>query len=190
MSNYGTLGRDVGDVGWWLRLLWGLLLLGPAVFEAEPSIRFIGLSLLLLILIAAAYLVGYRLLGRRLLATGSPWVNTAVLVGPGLLLLWWNVIIAPWTGLELPGALPFAIGLYIGLSFLIQWGVRYGGCEVIALPILIWGQRYVSYCIPLVAVDAVEKRMVDASTRRAKILWTILLLIVLLILVAYALLSL
>lgn len=50
---------------------------------------------------------------------------------------------------------------YIGLSFLPPWRLRYGGCEVVALPIALGAPAHVTYCIPLVAADAVEKRIVD-----------------------------
>jgi hypothetical protein len=50
---------------------------------------------------------------------------------------------------------------YIGLSFLLQWRLNYGGCEVVSLPILLFRKRYPTYCIPLVVLDAVEKAVVD-----------------------------
>jgi len=39
--------------------------------------------------------------------------------------------------------------------------IGYGGCEVVTLPILLLRKRYPTYCIPLVALDAVEKVVMD-----------------------------
>ena len=61
--------------------------------------------------------------------------------------------------------LPLAFGavrdLQKALSFILQRRIRYGGCEVVALPILLSKRRYTTYCIPLVALDAVEKVVVE-----------------------------
>ena len=43
-----------------------------------------------------------------------------------------------------------------GYAFIMS----YGGCEVIAIPSLIFGQRYVVYC-PWNAVDLVDKVIAD-----------------------------
>jgi len=59
--------------------------------------------------------------------------------------------------------LQLAMGVYVGISFILQWRINYGGCEVVAIPILLFKRRYVSYCIPLVVADAVEKAIVDRN---------------------------
>ena len=41
------------------------------------------------------------------------------------------------------------------------WRLNYGGCEVVSVPILLFRKRYPTYCIPLVALDAVEKAIVE-----------------------------
>ena len=58
-------------------------------------------------------------------------------------------------------ALPLGASAYIGISLILQWKIRYGGCEVVALPILLSKRRYTTYCLPLVALDAVEKVVVE-----------------------------
>ena len=57
--------------------------------------------------------------------------------------------------------LPLAMSVYIGLSFILQWKMRYGGCEVVALSIILSRRRYTTYCIPLIALDAVEKVVIE-----------------------------
>jgi hypothetical protein len=38
--------------------------------------------------------------------------------------------------------------------------MRYGGCEVVAVPSLLFGKRYVVYC-PYNVIDVVEKAVLD-----------------------------
>jgi hypothetical protein len=61
--------------------------------------------------------------------------------------------------------------VYVGISLLLQWKIKYGGCEVVSLPIILFKRRYVTYCIPLVAVDAMEKGFVTARLNWQKALW-------------------
>ena len=68
-----------------------------------------------------------------------------IFVGPASLVGWWPIIIAPSVGTELPSAFLVAMGGYIGLSFILQWRIKYGGCEVVALPIVLFRNRYVTY---------------------------------------------
>ena len=62
------------------------------------------------------------------------------------------------------------MGVYIGVSFILQWRIGYGGCEVVSIPIILLRRRYVTYCIPLVALDAVEKKIVDSFGGRQDVL--------------------
>lgn len=167
-GRYGTLGLNVGAFGRWSRLGMAFLLLAPVVAQVahdfdgsgEPA-AFYGQATAYLIAIAAAYVGAYWFLGRRLLARSNAWLNTAIFVGPAFTAAWWELLIEPWAALQLPAAFVLAMGAYIGLSLLLQWRIRYGGCEVVSLPIVLTGQRHVTYCIPLVAVDAVEQQVVD-----------------------------
>lgn len=170
-SRYGTLGLDVGRFGRWSRLLWGLVILGPTAValiqdyvETGISLRFVGLTVFYLVVITGAYTAVYWLLGERLFATANPWINTAILVGPAFILAWWQFTIDPWTGIRLPTGLSLAMGLYVGISLILQWHIKYGGCEVVSIPILLLKRRYTTYCIPLVALDAAEKAIVDRKT--------------------------
>ncbi len=167
-SRYGTLGVDVGAFGRWSRLIWGLLLLLPLTlsviqsFDGSPAdIRFYAGTAIFFGLILAAYTAFYWFLGERVFAHANPWLNTAIFVGSAFLIGWWDLLIGPFTGINLPGGLSLAMLFYIGISFVIQWRIAYGGCEVVSIPILLFKRRLPTYCIPLVALDAVEKAVVD-----------------------------
>ena len=88
-------------------------------------------------------------------------LNTIIFVAPAMLTNAWNPLLSGFTGIRLPGAFILAMALYIGASFILQWRLKYGGCEVVAVPILLFKKRYATYCIPLVAVDVVEKVVAD-----------------------------
>lgn len=167
-SGFGKLGLDVGVFGRWSRLLWGVAILLPLAFGAAgdlqdsgSSLWFYGLAGTYFLGISAAYISVYWAFGERFFARANPWVNTLVFVGPAFVLAWWELLFGPLTGLALPSALPLAMSAYIGISFILQWKLRYGGCEVVSLPILLSKRRYTTYCLPLVALDAVEKVVVD-----------------------------
>lgn len=167
-SRFGKLGLDVGIVGRWSRFFYGLLILIPLVVDiaddfnsSSASLAFYGHVILYFLFILAAYSVVYWFLGERLLAWANPWIGTLIFVGSALVIGFWNFTVAPATDLHLPTELIVAMALYIGLSLLVQWRIQYGGCEVVSLPIIFFRRRYPTYCVPLVAVDAVEKAVVD-----------------------------
>ncbi len=58
------------------------------------------------------------------------------------------------------------MGVYIGISFILQWRIGYGGCEVVSIPIILLRRRYVTYCVPLVALDAMEKKIIDSRASK------------------------
>ncbi len=174
-SRFGTLGLDVGVFGRWSRLAWGVLLLIPIAYAVVTSDlldsgAFYLQAVLYLVGITAAYVLVYWAFGERFFASANPWVNTAIFVGPAFTVGWWPILVAPATGFELPEALILAMGVYIGVSFILQWRIGYGGCEVVSIPIILLRRRYVTYCIPLVALDAVEKKFVDSHAARKAVL--------------------
>lgn len=167
-GKFGKLGLDVGILGRWSRLLFGvatlLALAVGAIHDIQDSdswLSFYGLAGIYFLGIGAAYVFVYSAFGERIFARANPWFNTAVFVGPAFVVAWWEVLIHPLTGLDLPSSFPLAMSLYIGISFVLQWKIRYGGCEVVALPIILSKRRYTTYCIPLIALDAVEKVVVE-----------------------------
>jgi len=57
--------------------------------------------------------------------------------------------------------------LYVGASFFFQWGARYGGCEVVAIPNFLFKKNYGSYCVPLLPLDVIEKAIVEKRAARS-----------------------
>ena len=154
---YGTLGLDVGAVGRWSRLVLGLFYLVPITLSillnpgelvipsdltrvtiSEDFVVFYGSMLLSFIGILVAYSAAYLLLGERVLARGNAWLNTVIFVGPAFMVAFWNITIGLLTEFSLPLAFVIAMGIYIGISFILQWKIEYGGCEVVAVPILLF----------------------------------------------------
>ena len=167
-SRFGRLGIEVGTVGRWARLGIGALMLAPIavkvagdlVGDGDP-LSFYLRAALYTAAIAATFVMVYRLLSPRVLERVGPWTNTAIFVGPAFTAAWWPVLLGPWIGIALPADLTLAVGAYIGLSFLLQWRIGYGGCEGVSLPIALGAPRHATYCVPLVVADVVEKRIVD-----------------------------
>lgn len=173
VSRYGTVGYDLGRVGRWARVGYGLLIAAGAAAssviglgEAANPGAFLLQTLAYLAAITVAYLAAYWLLGERLFARANPWLNTLILVGPALLIVYWNLTLGYALGAELPAALALAMLAYVAASFLVQAAIGYGGCEVVALPILVFRRRYVSYCLPIVMIDAAERGWMDSSGLR------------------------
>ena len=157
-KSYGTLGRDVGVVGRWFRLLAGSGLAGYVAFQAAgnfptgsyPGSGMIELALYFVVTLGL-YTAAHYVLGKRLLSIRNAWLRTAILLGP----------LAAIFAFELgPHLLHQAILLYLGVSLVFSFFMRYGGCEVMSIPGLLLGARDTVYC-PLNAVDAVEKAVID-----------------------------
>lgn len=136
-----TVGLDVGGFGRWSRLVWSALILltfGMAILQgAQGSIQtlsFYGLTILYFFGIAIAYVVVYWLLGEQVFARSNPWLNSAILVPPAGLIVWWNAAILPFTGVAIPDALSLAMGIYIGSSFILQWRIKYGDVRSLLSP--------------------------------------------------------
>ncbi len=177
-SGFGTLGVNIGWFGRWSRVVYGVLMLSPLLlfmfgeasagripFNSSLGLIFLGVMALYFGGILAAYFTAYYTLGPRVFNRGNAWLNTAILVGPAMVVFLWNFVIPPLGGLALHLALLAAMSIYVGVSLFIQARVKYGGCEVVAIPMLFMKKKYATYCIPIVAADALEKRIVD---RRAK----------------------
>lgn len=174
MRRYGQVGYDVGRAGRWFRFGFGLLISAGAAASLltlaggangfSPS--FMAGTALALGAITLAYLAGYRALGERLFARAHPWLNTLVLVGPALVLSYWNLSLGNLVGLLLPAPLELGMLAYIGISLVVESFIGYGGCEVVALPILVFRRRYVTYCVPIVMLDAAERSWTESRGLR------------------------
>jgi hypothetical protein len=146
-SNF-VLGHDLRVVGRWSRLILGVLGVLWALaraFEADVLAE----AGLYVVAIAASYLAAHRVLGGWVLGRMNPWVGTVLLVGPAILI----------PGIPtLPLALRLGMIAYFSASLLLNAAKNYGGCEVLALPSLLFGRWYTVYC-PLNVIDAVERRV-------------------------------
>ena len=153
-SNYGVLGLDLGVVGRLLRLLVGVAITAQITYSlatVTPSAAFLGMAFTYFAAVLIAYTTAHWILGERILSRSNPWVGTAIILGPVLVALVFDL-----------GPPEFQLGLrlYVGVSLLLTAFMGYGGCEVVALPSLLFGKRYAVYC-PYNALDAVEKAVVD-----------------------------
>ena len=156
-KSYGTLGRDVGVVGRWFRLLAGGGLAGYVAIQAAGNFsisEIIELALYFIVTLGL-YTAAHYVLGKRWLSIKNAWLRTAILLGP------LGAIFAFQLG---PHVLHQAILLYLGVSLVFSFFMRYGGCEVMSIPGLLLGARDTVYC-PLNAVDAVEKAVIDRRAR-------------------------
>ncbi len=109
------------------------------------------------LVIGATYMAAHWLLGERVLGRMNPWIGTVLLVGPAMVI---------------PGLAMLPVGLRLGMiayfsaSLLLNAVKNYGGCEVLALPSLLFGRWYTVYC-PLNVVDAVERRVAGPAGARS-----------------------
>ncbi len=173
-SRFGRLGIEVGTFGRWSRLALGILMLAPIAVKVSGDLdgggepfSFYLRAAAYLAAISAAYVIVYRLLSPNVLGRTGPWTNTLIFVGPAFTAAWWPAIIEPWSGIVIASEVALGVGAYIGLSFLLQWRIGYGGCEVVSLPIALGAPRHATYCVPLVVADAVEKQIVDRRANPA-----------------------
>jgi len=151
-----TLGHDLGAVGRWSRIAIGVLGLWWAV-SAAVRMDVVLQSGFYVVAIALAYLAAHRLLGERVLGRMNPWVGTILLVGPAVMI----------PGIEaLPLELRLGMVAYFTASLLLNAVANYGGCEVLALPSLLFGRWYTVYC-PLNAIDVAEKAIAGEAAGRA-----------------------
>ncbi len=177
MSKYGQVGWDVGSVGRWFRLVMGLLMTGFFVYdfvggEHTHSLRTNVLTGLFFVGFVLVYFAAYLLVVERVKGK-SPWIPTMIFVFPAMYFL--------INGLFVPLELSFgyligvpyvnhpitlAMLVYVGVSLVVQFFTRYGGCEVIAIQNLVYRKQCSSYCVPLLPLDVAEKAIVDAVARR------------------------
>lgn len=166
MSDAGTpaftLGYHLGSVGKWLRLLLGVVSSG--VFLADglaEDLTHDGTSVIAqvsgwFLAVLGAYTLAFWWLGPRVLARRSPWVGTVLLYGPILALAY----------VDLPETVDLAIALYIAVSTLVVVVIRYGGCEVIGIPTLLFGRRYRVYCPWNLQADLADKMLAGSTFAR------------------------
>ena len=167
-DNLFIIGRGIGPVGRWLRLLLGLyfliflvldpLYLHPVPEEIPAFVLIVGGYTLL---ITGIYFVVFYLIGERVLSRMNPWTGTVIFLGIPMTL---GVL-----GF-LPQPVQMAFWLYVSGSLVLIFFMRYGGCEAVALPSLLLKRRFTMYC-PFNSVDAVERAVTpDESMTRHRLL--------------------
>ena len=171
MASYGEVGVNVGSVGRWTRFILGILIIALVATDFYPvththSVASYLMMALSFIGIIIVYTLVHITIGDKLRGK-SAWWGTLIFVAPIMFLLlapsfdpslqvghWLN-----WPALNHPFML--ALLLYVGVSFFFQWGARYGGCEVVAIPNFLFRKNYGSYCVPLLPLDVIEKVIVE-----------------------------
>jgi hypothetical protein len=165
-ENKFTIGYDVRIVGRVTRLVGGLIpliLILMDIFILDNPIPKVAPLILLrdtlfyLIVVAAVYALLYYLLSDRFLdwlGRINPWIPTAIFVGPPI------VVAVLSLG---PDAFRLGLGMYVAASAILAAAMSYGGCEVVALPALVFKRRHVVYC-PYNIVDVIE----DAAVNNAQ----------------------
>jgi len=175
MDTFSKIGINVGPVGRWTRLGLGIALILFIGADFYPVTHphtlgtyvFIVASFFGLLLIFTS---AHLLFGERLANKPAIW-GTLIFVAPTIFL-----IVAPefdpsmqlgyWLNFpELNHPFRLALLLYIGVSFLFQWRDKYGGCEVVSIPNFLFRKSYGSYCVPLLPLDFVEKKLMDRFRR-------------------------
>ena len=149
------LGLDAGPIGRVSRLVLGGIIPIYSIIRIllgnDLTLSFYAQAALYFAAIFLVYLAAHYFLGERLLARVNPWVGTIILVGAPTVALLFRL-----------GPPPFqiALGLYVAISLIFNFVMSYGGCEVMALPSLIFRRRYVVYC-PWNVVDLADKVIAD-----------------------------
>lgn len=147
-----TVGQQIGWCGRCTRVvlgLLGLMYIGAEVAKSGLSATLIGQLAGGLLLTAVLYLVLFWQLGERV---RHPWLRTVI--------FWLPAAFIPLLYL-IPWGWGFGVLLYVSVSLLVAAFSSYGGCEVVAVPSLLFRRHCTIYC-PLNAIDLVERR----STRR------------------------
>ena len=162
-NNKFTLGLNAGFFGRRTRLILGglvpLFSIGRLLLTNRPSVEFAIAAAAYFVAIFAVYMAAHYFLGERLFARVNPWIGTLILVGPPT--------VALILGLG-PNAFQLALALYIAISLIFNFVMSYGGCEVMAIPSLIFRRRYVVYC-PWNVVDVVDKMIDTRKTTVANV---------------------
>ena len=143
------IGRDSTTLGRWFRLVLGLLLiLFASLRTISITDRVDALPLILTFLaILVVYYLAYLVLEKSLLARNNPWLNMLVFVVPALV-----IALVP----VFPATIQAGMILYLGVTSVLNAMIGYGGCEVLAVPTLVYQRRYDVYC-PCNVLDLAEQ---------------------------------
>ncbi len=169
MSDSKQLGVSVGPIGRTIRLLIGictLLWTATDFFSTshDHNVLFFVLMFVSFFTLTLAYTLVHLLFANTLFRK-SPIYATLIFVLPML-----YMIIAPeidasqqfghWFGYpQLNHPFRIALLIFLGVSFIIQWFDKYGGCEVVAIPNFLFRKNYGSYCLPILPIDILERKI-------------------------------
>lgn len=143
------IGQNTTTLGRWIRLIGGLLLVlysGLRMISIVDRADALGVGAWFLAILIG-YNLAYLVLEKPLLARLNPWLNTLVMDGP-----WFVILLVP----VFPAALQVGMTLYLGATSILNAVIHYGGCEVLAVPTLIFKRRYGVYC-PTNVIDLAEQ---------------------------------
>jgi hypothetical protein len=171
MASYGEVGVNIGSFGRWTRFVLGILIIALVATDFYPVTHtHSAASYLIMALSFAGIIIVYTLvhitIGNKL-SGKSAWWGTLIFAAPVLFLLlgpsfYPSLQVGHWLNMPvLNHPFMFALLLYVGTSFFVQWGARYGGCEVVAIPNFLFRKNYRSYCVPLLPLDVIEKVFVE-----------------------------
>jgi hypothetical protein len=143
-----AVGWETGGCGRCARAVLGLLglvYIGTEVSQSGPSALLFARLAGGFLATAVLYVVLFWLFGERV---RHPWLRTG--------LFWLPAAFVPLLFL-IPWSWGFGVLLYLCVSLIAAALSSYGGCEVVALPGLLFRRHYAIYC-PLNAIDLVECR--------------------------------
>ncbi len=158
-SKVGAIGLDLGQVGRIARLLLGTAMVAGILYDlamSNPPAMFLAEAASYFVLSLVAYAVTFYALRDRIFSRKNPWVGTAIILTPVLVVLVFDIG---------PPAFQIGINAYVGVSLIIASFMRYGGCEVVAIPSLLSGKRYIIYC-PYNVIDMAERAVLDRRKAR------------------------
>lgn len=144
-----VIGRDVGTVASWFRILYALIAVASLWFRVDKALDASGLAMMALwfVVVAAVYTGVIWFFGRMERFQGvSPWIPSALLQLPMML---YPLGIGP-------APLHQALAVYTTLGVLLCGIMRYGGLEVAALPMLLLRRRSRLFS-PFNTIDIVEQ---------------------------------
>ena len=148
-------GREIGPLATAARVVGGLLLVAAATVFDEITVWDAVAALVALPLLTAAVAVLVRAAYRR--RAPAQLASRHALSGPGLSVLGVMIGIATALTFVSPVDAP-AIWLFFGVSMLVAAVRGQGGCEVVALPNVLFGREDRVSCVLYGPLDAVESR--------------------------------
>lgn len=150
------IGLDSTTFGRGVRLILGLLILLMVVevmIDAEIDVLLVLVNLLIIL---AVYSIAYLALEKPLLSRMNAWLNALIFVV--------SVLVAAFVPV-FPAGLRLGMLVYLGFSLVVNALIRYGGCEVLAVPTFVFRRRYSVYC-PTNMIEIAEQ-MVARSRGKA-----------------------